>query len=137
MNYNRYSYRGIRIDRKDMTEKKETMEKIESILFSGSKHQKRGQGIQKIGEENRDIIKNKVFETVAQKLGIVIDSIEEKSSFTEDLNADSLDTVELVMQLEDDFKIEIPDEAAQSMRTMKDTIDYVEDQIKKQENATG
>ena len=61
MNYNRYSYRGIRIDRKDMTEKKETMEKIESILFSGSKHQKRGQGIQKIGEENRDIIKNLVW----------------------------------------------------------------------------
>lgn len=61
MNYNRYSYRGIRIDRKDMTEKKETMEKIESILFSGSKHQKRGQGIQKIGEVNRDIIKNLVW----------------------------------------------------------------------------
>ena len=61
MNYNKYSYKGIRIDRMKMTEKKETMDKIESILFLGSKHQKRGQGIQKIGNENRDIIKNLIW----------------------------------------------------------------------------
>ena len=83
---------------------------------------------------DRDTIKNKVFETVSKQLGVGIDSIEEKSNFSDDLNADSLDTVEVVMQLEDDFKIEIPDEVAQGMQTMKDTIDYVEDQIKKQEN---
>lgn len=61
MNYNKYSYKGVRIDRMKMTEKKEIMDKIESILFLGSKHQKRGQGIQKIGNENRDIIKNLIW----------------------------------------------------------------------------
>ena len=52
MNYNRYSYYGKRLDRKDITDK-DNLEKIESILFCGSKHQKRGQGIQKVGEESR------------------------------------------------------------------------------------
>ena len=58
MNYNKYSYKGIRIDRMVIIKNGQCMDKIEYILFLGSKHQKRGQGIQKIGNENRDI---KVF----------------------------------------------------------------------------
>ena len=80
---------------------------------------------------NRDTIKTKVFEIVSSELKADINSIKEESSFTDDLKADSLDVVEVIMKLEDDFGIEIPDEVAQGMQTMKDTIDYVEDQVKK------
>lgn len=86
---------------------------------------------------NRDNIKDKVFEIVSSELKADISSIKEESSFVEDLKADSLDVVEVIMKLEDDFGIEIPDETAQGMQTMKDTIDYVEDQLKKKDNAPG
>lgn len=80
---------------------------------------------------NREKIKDKVFEIVSSELKADINSIKEESSFADDLKADSLDVVEVIMKLEDDFGIEIPDEIAQGMQTMKDTIDYVEDQVKK------
>ncbi|MCP3671660.1 MAG: acyl carrier protein, partial [Gammaproteobacteria bacterium] len=56
-----------------------------------------------------------------------------EASFTNDLGADSLDTVELIMALEEHFEIEIPDEEAQEILTIKDAVDYVEKKINKKE----
>ena len=62
---------------------------------------------------------------VAEKLGINIDQVKAESSFIDDLGADSLDTVELVMAFEEKFNIEIPDEDAEKLRTVKDAITYL------------
>jgi len=70
-----------------------------------------------------------VFKTVrdvtAEKLGITADEIKPESSFIDDLGADSLDTVELIMGLEDKFEIEISDEEAEKIRTIKDAVDFI------------
>ena len=58
---------------------------------------------------------DKVKEVIVDKLGVEEDKIETSSSFVDDLGADSLDTVELIMQLEEEFGIEIPDESAEKM----------------------
>ncbi|PIE33214.1 acyl carrier protein [candidate division KSB3 bacterium] len=68
----------------------------------------------------------KVREIVAEQLGVDIDEVTEEASFIDDLGADSLDTVELVMALEEEFGIEIPDEDAEKISTVKDAIAYIE-----------
>jgi acyl carrier protein len=68
----------------------------------------------------------KVREIVADQLGVDIDEVTEEASFIDDLGADSLDTVELVMALEEEFGIEIPDEDAEKISTVKDAIAYIE-----------
>jgi len=68
----------------------------------------------------------KVKEVVVEQLDCNPDEVKEDSKFIEDLGADSLDVVELVMALEEEFDIEIPDEDAEKILTVKDAIDYIE-----------
>jgi acyl carrier protein len=62
---------------------------------------------------------------VAEKLGVNVDQVKPESSFINDLGADSLDTVELVMAFEEKFNIEIPDEDAEKMKTVGDALEYL------------
>lgn len=70
-------------------------------------------------------IEAKVIEIVAQQMGHDKGKISRTSSFVDDLNADSLDQVELVMELEEAFETEIPDEAAEKIKTVGDAVDYI------------
>jgi len=69
---------------------------------------------------------NKIREIIAEQLGVDADEITPETSFVDDLGADSLDTVELVMALEEEFGIEIPDEDAEKISTVDDAIKYIE-----------
>lgn len=71
-------------------------------------------------------IEERVRKIVAEQLGVKEDEVTSEASFVEDLGADSLDTVELVMALEEEFETEIPDEEAEKITTVKLAIDYVE-----------
>jgi len=73
----------------------------------------------------------KIKEIVADKLSISEEQVTEAASFIDDLGADSLDTVELVMALEDEFDLDIPDEEAEKLTTIGKVIDYVLDKTKK------
>jgi len=68
---------------------------------------------------------------IAEQLGVKPEEVTPEASFVEDLGADSLDTVELVMALEEEFSIEIPDEDAEKMTTVGDAVKYIEDKIAK------
>ncbi len=70
-------------------------------------------------------IANRVKKIVAEHLGVEESKVTENASFIDDLGADSLDTVELVMAFEEEFGCEIPDEAAEKILTVKDAIDYL------------
>ena len=74
-------------------------------------------------------IAEKVTKIVAEQLGVKEEEIKPESSFVNDLGADSLDTVELVMALEDEFGMEIPDEEAEKITTVGDAIKYIEEKI--------
>jgi acyl carrier protein len=76
-------------------------------------------------------IEQRVKKIVAEQLGVNEADIKNESAFVEDLGADSLDTVELVMALEDEFECEIPDEEAEKIRTVQQAIDYVNAHLKK------
>ena len=69
---------------------------------------------------------NRVVEIIVDKLGRSPEQVTPEASFTTDLGADSLDTVELIMDFEKEFDIEIPEEDAQNIKTVKDAIDYIE-----------
>ncbi len=69
---------------------------------------------------------DKVKEVIIDKLGVEEDVIKLEAHFVDDLGADSLDTVELIMELEEEFGIEIPDEDAEKITTVKAAVDYVE-----------
>ncbi|HEX4856437.1 MAG TPA: acyl carrier protein [Limnobacter sp.] len=70
-------------------------------------------------------IEQRVKKIVAEQLGVKEEEIKNESSFVDDLGADSLDTVELVMALEEEFETEIPDEEAEKITTVQQAIDYV------------
>ncbi|HDS74752.1 MAG TPA: acyl carrier protein [Firmicutes bacterium] len=72
-------------------------------------------------------VKDEVKELVVEQLGVSEDEVSDDSRFIEDLGADSLDTVELVMAFEDRFNIEIPDEDAEKIRTVGDAVRYLEE----------
>ena len=72
-------------------------------------------------------IEERVIKMVAEQLGVKEDDIQSTSSFVEDLGADSLDTVELIMALEEEFDAEIPDEDAEKIATVKDAVDYIQE----------
>ncbi|MFQ5746480.1 MAG: acyl carrier protein [Gemmatimonadota bacterium] len=69
---------------------------------------------------------SRVREIIANELGAEIEKVTDEASFVEDLGADSLDTVELVMAFEEEFQIEIPDEDAEQMQKVGDAIRYLE-----------
>ena len=71
---------------------------------------------------------NKVKEVVMDKLGVEESQITETAHFMDDLGADSLDTVELIMQLEEEFGIEIPDEDAEKITTVGAAVEYIDNQ---------
>jgi acyl carrier protein len=69
----------------------------------------------------------KIKSIIAEQLGVKAEEVTPESSFVDDLGADSLDTVELIMALEEEFNIEIPDEDAENMSKVSDVIKYIED----------
>ena len=73
-------------------------------------------------------ISDRVKKIVIEHLGVEADKVEEKASFIDDLGADSLDTVELVMAFEEEFNVEIPDDAAETIQTVGDAISFLEKQ---------
>ena len=75
-------------------------------------------------------IEQRVRKIVAEQLGVSEADIKNESSFANDLGADALDTVELVMALEDEFECEIPDEDAEKITTVQQAIDYVTANVK-------
>ncbi len=70
-------------------------------------------------------IEERVKKIVAEQLGVKLEEVSNQASFVEDLGADSLDTVELVMALEEEFETEIPDEEAEKITNVQQAIDYV------------
>ena len=79
----------------------------------------------KVSTVMSDDILGKVQKIVSEQLGVDIAEVKPEASFANDLGADSLDTVELVMALEEEFDIEIPDEAAESISTVKAAVDFI------------
>jgi acyl carrier protein len=75
-------------------------------------------------------IEQRVKKIVAEQLGVNESDVKTESSFVNDLGADSLDTVELVMALEEEFECEIPDEEAEKITTVQQAIDYVNNHLK-------
>ena len=69
----------------------------------------------------------KVKEIIVEQLGVAEDAVTEEASFIDDLGADSLDIVELIMALEEEFDIEIPDGDAEKVVTVGDVVDYIKD----------
>ena len=72
-----------------------------------------------------DNIQQKVADLIVDQLGVDADSVAPEAHFIDDLGADSLDTVELVMAFEEEFNLEIPDEDAEKLQTVGDAIDYL------------
>jgi len=77
------------------------------------------------GDKQKEIVE-KVKQIISEQLGVEEAEVTLSASFTDDLGADSLDQVELVMALEENFDIEIPDDAAEKIRTVQDAIDYID-----------
>ena len=73
-------------------------------------------------------VADRVKKIVIEHLGVEADKVEEKASFIDDLGADSLYTVELVMAFEEEFNVEIPDDAAETIQTVGDAISFLEKQ---------
>jgi len=78
-----------------------------------------------------DELEAKVIEIVSEQMGVDKSEITRDTGFVNDLNADSLDTVELVMEFEDEFEISIPDEQAEKIQTVGQAIDYIREHAKK------
>ncbi|MFH0771188.1 MAG: acyl carrier protein [Candidatus Omnitrophota bacterium] len=75
-------------------------------------------------------VANKVKEIIAKQLGVKLEEVTPQATFIDDLGADSLDTVEIVMALEEEFKVEIPDEDAEKMTNVGEAIKYIEEKTK-------
>ena len=75
-------------------------------------------------------VDERVKKIIGEQLGVEEDEVTPEASFVEDLGADSLDTVELVMALEEEFGIEIPDEDAEKITSVRDAISYIEEHAK-------
>jgi acyl carrier protein len=89
-------------------------------------------GAPELGNDNTEVwimsdAADKVREIIANELGVEMEKVTDEASFVEDLGADSLDTVELVMAFEEEFGVEIPDEDAEQMQTVGDAIRYLQD----------
>ncbi|MCR4391326.1 MAG: acyl carrier protein [Candidatus Acetothermia bacterium] len=82
-------------------------------------------------------IADRVREIIAEQLMVDVEEVTDEASFVNDLGADSLDTVELIMEFEDEFGIEIPDEDADGIQTVGEAIAYIESRVQEKENAEG
>lgn len=89
---------------------------------------------EEISQERREELLTKIIPVFEKTLEIDKDKIKPESKIIEDLGADSLDTVELVMALEEEFNIEIPDEDAEKMSTIEDVIIYLDKHLEKGQN---
>ena len=76
-------------------------------------------------------VEERVIEIVSEQMGVAKDQVTRDTSFVNDLGADSLDTVELVMEFEEEFDITIPDEEAEKIQTVGQAIDYIKDHSNK------
>ena len=76
-------------------------------------------------------VEARVKEIIVEQLGVDTGEVTTQASFVNDLGADSLDTVELVMALEEEFDIEIPDEEAEKIQTVQQAVDYIKNHMKK------
>jgi len=74
-------------------------------------------------------VADRVKKVVVEHLGVDADKVTESASFIDDLGADSLDTVELVMAFEEEFGVEIPDDAAEKILTVKDAIEFIQNNV--------
>ena len=74
-------------------------------------------------------VKEKVVSIIVEKLGVNPEDVVETASFTNDLGADSLDTVELIMEFEKEFNVTIPDDQAEKISTVGDALKYIEENI--------
>ena len=81
-------------------------------------------------------VEQRVIEIVAEQLGVNKDQITNETSFVNDLGADSLDTVELVMELEEEFDINIPDDVAEKIQTVGQAIEHIEKAIQSSETSS-
>lgn len=77
----------------------------------------------------KEEILGKVVDVTVSQLGVDKGEVELETSFIDDLGADSLDIVELVMALEEEFELEIPDEDAENIKTVKDGVEYIENKL--------
>ena len=75
-------------------------------------------------------IEDKVRDIIVEQLGVSAEEVVPEASFIDDLGADSLDIVELVMAIEEEFALEIPDDDAEKIQTIQDAISYVEERVK-------
>ena len=75
-------------------------------------------------------VQDKITEIIVEQLGVKAEEVTPEASFVDDLGADSLDTVELVMALEEEFETEIPDEEAEKITTVQQAIDYIKSHSK-------
>jgi acyl carrier protein len=80
-------------------------------------------------------VEDRVRKIVIEHLGVKEEDLKNNASFVDDLGADSLDTVELVMAFEEEFEMEIPDERAEKITTIQEAIDYIEANSDKKEEA--
>ena len=91
-----------------------------------------GTNLSRAGRETiMDETEQKVIEIVSEQMGVDKSEITRETHFINDLNADSLDTVELVMEFEDAFELSIPDEEAEKIQTVGQAIDYIKDHSNK------
>jgi acyl carrier protein len=81
-------------------------------------------------------VAERVIDIVSEQLGVSKDQIKPETSFVNDLGADSLDTVELVMELEEEFDINIPDEAAEKIQTVGQAIEHIEKAVQNSETSS-
>jgi acyl carrier protein len=81
------------------------------------------------GDQKKEVVE-KVKQIISEQLGVDEGEVTPSASFVDDLGADSLDQVELVMALEEAFDVEIPDEDAEKIRTVQDAIDYIDKHAK-------
>ncbi len=74
-------------------------------------------------------VEDRIKKIIAEQLGVEEDDVVPEAKFVEDLGADSLDTVELVMALEEEFEIEIPDEDAEKIQTVASAVDFIKEKV--------
>jgi len=77
-------------------------------------------------EENPMSVEDRVKSIIVEQLGVDAEEVQPEASFVEDLGADSLDTVELIMAFEEEFGVEISDDEAEKIRKVKDAVEYIE-----------